>query len=188
MKYLKIVLGLFLAGSVSLPVQAQLQVTSASGQTPNNLVQNVLIGQGVTVTNVKFNNSTSTITVNSIGEFGNVPDRPAGDGQREQLLRRQVLGEALVQSLGPAEAALRPRARYRVGGQDNRQALRLPHRLAEAQLRRPLVGDERAELDRHPWPSKRRSEPVDSLSCVHVISFPGVRTVSGAGVLPELAR
>ncbi len=52
-------------------VQAQLQVVPSVGQSPEDLVKNVLIGQGVTVSNVKFNNSANNINVNAIGTFSN---------------------------------------------------------------------------------------------------------------------
>lgn len=69
-KFLKIffILSLVLPTALS---HAQLQVTSALGQSPDNLVKNILIGQGVTVSNVKFNNSSGNITVDAIGEFQN---------------------------------------------------------------------------------------------------------------------
>ncbi len=49
--------------------QAQLNVVSASGMTPQQLVQNILVGTGVTVSNVKFNGSTTPIAWNNIGSF-----------------------------------------------------------------------------------------------------------------------
>ena len=56
---------------------AQLVVTQGTtlGMTPEQLVQNVLVGQGVTVENVKFNGSLGTISCNAIGTFntGNTP-------------------------------------------------------------------------------------------------------------------
>lgn len=54
---------------MSIPLRAQLIVTSAQGQSPDALVKNVLIGQGVTVSNVKFNNSTGNIPHGAIGTF-----------------------------------------------------------------------------------------------------------------------
>ncbi len=49
---------------------AQLQTTSASGITPLQLVQNILVGTGVTVSNVKFNGSLSAPTAsNQLGSF-----------------------------------------------------------------------------------------------------------------------
>ncbi|HRY97499.1 MAG TPA: choice-of-anchor L domain-containing protein [Bacteroidales bacterium] len=48
---------------------AQLMVTSAQGTLPDALVKNVLIGQGVTVSNVKFNNLTTAIPHGAIGTF-----------------------------------------------------------------------------------------------------------------------
>lgn len=56
---------------VPAALQAQLQVVPSVGQSPENLVKNVLIGQGVTVSNVKFNNSSNNINVNAIGTFAN---------------------------------------------------------------------------------------------------------------------
>lgn len=60
-------------------VKAQLQVTQGSslpaGWTIDSLVQNVLVGTGVEVTNVQFNGSAGAITCNAIGSFttGNTP-------------------------------------------------------------------------------------------------------------------
>lgn len=60
-------------------VRAQLQVTQGTslpaGWTIDSLVQNVLVGQGVEVTNVQFNGSSGAVTCNAIGKFttGNNP-------------------------------------------------------------------------------------------------------------------
>ncbi len=58
-----LVLGLFTQS------QAQLNVVSATGMNPQQLVQNVLVGTGVTVSNVKFNGSLGNIASNQIGSF-----------------------------------------------------------------------------------------------------------------------
>ena len=54
-------------------VSAQLQVTQGlslpAGWTIDSLVQNVLVGQGVTVSNVRFNGSTGAVASNAIGRF-----------------------------------------------------------------------------------------------------------------------
>ncbi len=44
-------------------------VTAPAGTTPQQLVQNVLLGSGVTVSNVTFNGSMGAITSNQIGSF-----------------------------------------------------------------------------------------------------------------------
>ncbi len=49
--------------------KAQLLVTSGAGITPQQLVQNVLVGSGVTVSNVKFNGSTAALTGAMMGSF-----------------------------------------------------------------------------------------------------------------------
>jgi len=49
---------------------SQITINSGVGMTPQQLVQNFLIGGGVTVSNVMFNNSSAAITVsNQIGSF-----------------------------------------------------------------------------------------------------------------------
>ncbi|MFZ4740241.1 MAG: choice-of-anchor L domain-containing protein, partial [Bacteroidales bacterium] len=50
-------------------VQAQLTVTSASGITPQQLVQSILVGNGVSISNVTFNGSSAPISWNNIGSF-----------------------------------------------------------------------------------------------------------------------
>lgn len=59
-------------------MQAQLIVTEASslsGWTADSLVRNILLDNGVTISNAKFNGSTGVINCNSIGKFetGNTP-------------------------------------------------------------------------------------------------------------------
>ena len=49
--------------------KAQLIVTSGAGVTPQQLVQNILVGTGVTVSNVKFNGSTGALVGNMMGSF-----------------------------------------------------------------------------------------------------------------------
>lgn len=52
---------------------AQLQITQGTalpaGWTIDSLVQNVLVGEGVEVSNVRFNNSAGAVTCNAIGKF-----------------------------------------------------------------------------------------------------------------------
>lgn len=60
-------LGIFLLW----PLHAQIQMNSAVGITPEQLVKNVLLGQGVTVSNVKVNNSAAPLTHLAIGSFQN---------------------------------------------------------------------------------------------------------------------
>jgi gliding motility-associated-like protein len=56
--------------SANNPVFAQLTiVTPTAGTTPQQLVQSVLLGGGVTVSNVTFNGSPAAITSNQIGSF-----------------------------------------------------------------------------------------------------------------------
>ncbi len=55
--------------SVGFLANAQLIVTSGAGTTPQQLVQNVLVGNGVTVSNVKFNGSTAALAGSMMGSF-----------------------------------------------------------------------------------------------------------------------
>ncbi|MFZ4402218.1 MAG: hypothetical protein ACOYO1_19460, partial [Bacteroidales bacterium] len=56
--------------SSNYSVFAQLTTVSASGITPQQLVQNMLLGTGVTVSNVKFNGSLLAPSAsNQIGSF-----------------------------------------------------------------------------------------------------------------------
>ena len=58
--------------SIFNPLRAQLVVTagsSLSGWTPDSLVRNVLLGEGVEVFNVQYNGSSSALTCNAIGKF-----------------------------------------------------------------------------------------------------------------------
>lgn len=64
--------GLFLAGpGTSLSVQAQLTVVegSAMNMTPEQLIQNYLIGEGVTISNATYNGSSAIISSNQVGTF-----------------------------------------------------------------------------------------------------------------------
>lgn len=54
----------------SLCVSAQnITVSSASGQSPDTFVNSVLLGEGVYVFNIKFNNSNGNIATDQIGTF-----------------------------------------------------------------------------------------------------------------------
>ncbi len=54
----------------TLDAKAQITVTQAGAQSPQQLVQNILVGTGVTVSNVKFNGSPATLGyTNQIGSF-----------------------------------------------------------------------------------------------------------------------
>ncbi len=70
---LKLCFGVFLAGGflISSRLQAQLTVVQGTslGMTPIQLVQNVLVGTGVTVSNGLFNGSAANISSNMIGSF-----------------------------------------------------------------------------------------------------------------------
>ncbi len=48
---------------------AQMTVTTANGLSPQTLVQNVLVGTGVTVSNVTYNGSSAPVTFNNFGAF-----------------------------------------------------------------------------------------------------------------------
>ena len=62
---------LLLAPGLSGFVQAQLTVVegSAMNMTPEQLIQNYLIGEGVTISNATFNGSSALITSNQVGTF-----------------------------------------------------------------------------------------------------------------------
>ena len=54
----------------ALNAEAQITVTQAGAQSPQQLVQNILVGAGVTVSNVQFNGSPATLGyTNQIGSF-----------------------------------------------------------------------------------------------------------------------
>ena len=63
-----ILLTVFILG-FCIQSKAQLTITSASGITPQQLVQNILVGTGVTISNVTFNGSSGNITGDMIGSF-----------------------------------------------------------------------------------------------------------------------
>lgn len=60
-----------LLGIFVLPLCGQIQMNSSIGLTPEQLVTNVLLGSGVTVSNVKVNNSSAPISHLAIGSFQN---------------------------------------------------------------------------------------------------------------------
>ena len=61
---------LFILPILSLQSYSQLALSTGIGMTPQQLVQNFLLGNGVTVSNVKFNDAQGTITIsNQIGSF-----------------------------------------------------------------------------------------------------------------------
>ena len=76
---LSVVCLLFACLFLPFHAEAQLQVTQGaslpSGWTPDSLVRNVLLGQGVEIYGVQFNGSTGVINCNAIGKFttGNNP-------------------------------------------------------------------------------------------------------------------
>ena len=68
--YIKKIFIIILITIIGFSSKAQLTVVSGSGMTPQQLVQNVLVGTGVTVSNVKFNGSLLAPTnSNQIGSF-----------------------------------------------------------------------------------------------------------------------
>ena len=55
---------------LTLSTKAQLVIANGIGLTPQQMVQNFLLGGGVTVSNVKFNDSPNIINIsNQIGSF-----------------------------------------------------------------------------------------------------------------------
>jgi hypothetical protein len=67
-----LLISLFLCVVCAGNLQAQLIVTEASslnGWTADSLVRNILLDNGVTISNAKFNGSSAVINCNSIGIF-----------------------------------------------------------------------------------------------------------------------
>ncbi len=117
-----IVLGFFFS-IISLQSNAQVSIASGIGMTPMQLVQNFLVGTGVTVSNVTFNGSANTITVsNQIGSFstGVTPTNlgfgtglimatggvnVAINGQREvPITGAQIINDVQLQALKPGKS------------------------------------------------------------------------------------
>lgn len=87
-KRLRIIVILLVAVLVPAALSAQLQVTPASslaGWTPDSLVRNVMLGQGVEISNVTFNGSASVISCNGVGKF-TTGNTPTGLGMTDGLI------------------------------------------------------------------------------------------------------
>ncbi|MEI7661136.1 MAG: choice-of-anchor L domain-containing protein [Bacteroidota bacterium] len=71
LKYLFVSGAIWAASLLSQDLQAQLTVVqgTAMGMTPQQLVQNYLVGAGVTISNVTFNGSSAMITSDQVGTF-----------------------------------------------------------------------------------------------------------------------
>lgn len=82
---------IILSFTLCFSAKAQLNVVSGSGSTPQQLVQNILVGTGVTVSNVKFNGSTAPISCNAIGTF-----TTGGTGTNLGLLNGIIMGTGNV--------------------------------------------------------------------------------------------
>ena len=102
---------------------SQVTISNGIGMTPQQLVQNFLVGNGVIVSNVKFNDSPNTITVsNQIGSFSTGSTSTnlgfgtglimatggvnvAINGQREMpITGGQITNDAQLQALKPGKA------------------------------------------------------------------------------------
>lgn len=67
----KAILGLFFVVFCMVsPLWAQVQVTSSAGRTAEEVVNTMLVGNGVSVSNVKFNNIATTLDANSGAQLG----------------------------------------------------------------------------------------------------------------------
>ncbi len=67
----KAILGLFFVVFCMVsPLWAQVQVTSSAGRTAEEVVNTMLVGNGVSVSNVKFNNITTTLDANTGAQLG----------------------------------------------------------------------------------------------------------------------
>jgi len=62
-----------LLGGLLIPFLNYAQVTTDNTQTVEWYVQNVLVGTGVTITNVQYNGGPATVPMPCVGEFGNLP-------------------------------------------------------------------------------------------------------------------
>ncbi|MFT7613660.1 MAG: gliding motility-associated-like protein [Parvicellaceae bacterium] len=62
-----------LLGGLLIPLLSISQVTTNNAQTVEWYVQNVLVGTGVTITNVQYNGGPATVPMPCVGEFANVP-------------------------------------------------------------------------------------------------------------------
>ena len=83
-----ILIALFLSTAYSGKLHAQLIVTDASelnGWTADSLVRNILLDNGVTISNAKFNGSDGVIFCNSIGKF-ETGDTPTNIGMESGLI------------------------------------------------------------------------------------------------------
>lgn len=67
--YFKKIFIIILLTTIGFTSKAQLNVLSGAGSTPQSLVQNILVGTGVTVSNVKFNGSAAPLTGAMMGSF-----------------------------------------------------------------------------------------------------------------------
>lgn len=67
--YIKKIFIIILLTTLGITAKAQLNVVSGAGTTPQSLVQNILVGTGVTVSNVKFNGSTAPLSGAMMGSF-----------------------------------------------------------------------------------------------------------------------
>jgi hypothetical protein len=97
---LRLIMSLVGAGLPVTLVQAQLTVVNGSdlNLTPEQLVQNYLIGPGITISNVTYNGSSAVITSNQIGTF-----QTAGSATTELGLTGGILmtsGKASI-AIGP---------------------------------------------------------------------------------------
>lgn len=97
---------------ISMGVNAQLTVTegSAMSMTPQQLIQNYLVGQGVTITNSTFNGSSALINSNQVGTFATNGTARAQLGLKGGIL--MTSGKASI-AIGPNNAA---GAGFSVGG------------------------------------------------------------------------
>jgi len=85
----------------NINANAQLSTVTASGTTPQQLVQNTLVGTGVTVSNVKFNGSLTAVSCNAIGTF-NTGATPTNLGLSHGIL--MATGNISV-AIGPNNSA-----------------------------------------------------------------------------------
>ncbi len=97
--YWRILVGILLLCS-ALPLRAQLTVVDGSdlNMTPEQLVQNYLVGPGITISNVTYNGSSAVISSNQIGTF-----QTAGSATTELGLTGGILmtsGKASI-AIGP---------------------------------------------------------------------------------------
>ncbi|MBL4706754.1 MAG: choice-of-anchor L domain-containing protein [Flavobacteriales bacterium] len=80
-----------LVGGLLFPLFNFAQITTNNTQTVEWYVQNVLVGTGVTISNVQYNGGTALVSNPSVGEFGNLPS-----GADVGLIEGMIMGSGNI--------------------------------------------------------------------------------------------